>query len=322
MANRMVVIPEEVYENLANRGNSLFQDPRDCQLIEASQKATKSLHSYSRPADQRNALYDQDIKAVIRLLNERIDQIPGAKNAVVQQLMRGILPPFDVKDDTPKASAYPLRDEFPKEEEEERPRRVARYDDDVDVKPRRVGARNERDPSVERARPRTLKPARTHEDPQDDPMQDEEDPLAHAVPRSKPVKKEKELKRLRHGARPIKEEANGASRRKTPVRVKEEPLDDYDAEVPDEYMANPVKNEEARRVPPQTTSSVIRRQREIHKKGRAKTPFSLPKSRLFLEKEGTPKRLQHGQGASLGPHKARRTAVPPPPPLRPQLWTM
>jgi hypothetical protein len=70
MANRMIVLPEEVYEGLVNKG-SVLQDSLDNQLLRKSGDLTKTIHSHGAPSDRHFTHADQQLKQILRLLKHR-----------------------------------------------------------------------------------------------------------------------------------------------------------------------------------------------------------------------------------------------------------
>lgn len=69
MANRMIVVPEEVYESLVSK--SVLQDGSERRLLDASNNMTSALHTASGNDDERFTRYDQRLKEVRRLLDQR-----------------------------------------------------------------------------------------------------------------------------------------------------------------------------------------------------------------------------------------------------------
>lgn len=69
MANRMVVLPEEVYQNLVQP--NVLRDSLESRLIEINNELANHLNSYGIPYDQQYIYVDQDMKRLLSLLRKR-----------------------------------------------------------------------------------------------------------------------------------------------------------------------------------------------------------------------------------------------------------
>lgn len=81
MANRMIVVPEEVYDNLVSK--STLQDGVDKRLHDASAAMTSALHSITEPNDAKYLKYDQRLKEVQRLLHQRNEKASMGQGQIV-----------------------------------------------------------------------------------------------------------------------------------------------------------------------------------------------------------------------------------------------
>jgi len=72
MANRMVVIPEDVYNNLTQP--SVLRDSLESRLLEVSDDLAKHLNAYGIPYGQKYIYVDQDTKRLLTLLRQRREQ--------------------------------------------------------------------------------------------------------------------------------------------------------------------------------------------------------------------------------------------------------
>ena len=87
MANRMVVIPEDVYNNLLNK--DVLQDGLDKRLTDASIGMTSALHSVGGTSEEKFLKYDQKLKEVQRLLAQR-RELAGGPQTQLTRLLEGI----------------------------------------------------------------------------------------------------------------------------------------------------------------------------------------------------------------------------------------
>src|SRR5688572_22114913 len=71
MANRMIVVPEEAYENLLSSRNNVLGKPLDNKIREASDKVTNILHSRGKNPTEKFAAYDQEVKNVRKFMSQR-----------------------------------------------------------------------------------------------------------------------------------------------------------------------------------------------------------------------------------------------------------
>ena len=87
MANRMIVVPEEVYDNLISK--NVLQDGLEKRLLDASNDMASALHSANGNDDDRFARYDQRLKEVRRLLDQRNERSSSGQGQMVS-LLRNI----------------------------------------------------------------------------------------------------------------------------------------------------------------------------------------------------------------------------------------
>ena len=70
MSNRMVVLPEEVYKSMINRG-SILQDPVDLSALGTHENMTRLLHAQGIPPGEQFTEYDQQLKRLLMLLRHK-----------------------------------------------------------------------------------------------------------------------------------------------------------------------------------------------------------------------------------------------------------
>jgi hypothetical protein len=66
----MVVLPEEVYKSMMNRG-SILQDPVDLSALDTHENMSKLLHAHGIPAGEQFTAYDQQLKRLLMLLRQK-----------------------------------------------------------------------------------------------------------------------------------------------------------------------------------------------------------------------------------------------------------
>ena len=84
MANRMIVVPEEVYESLVSK--NVLQGGLEKRLLDASNDMASALHSANGNDDDRFTRYDQRLKEVRRLLDQRNERSSSGQGQMVSLL--------------------------------------------------------------------------------------------------------------------------------------------------------------------------------------------------------------------------------------------
>ncbi|KAI1710633.1 integrase core domain-containing protein [Ditylenchus destructor] len=74
MSSRLLLLPEEVYENLAQQGNILM-DPVDKSLVKTSNELSNILHNPSLSNEQKYLMYDQRLKRQKQLLADKDEKL-------------------------------------------------------------------------------------------------------------------------------------------------------------------------------------------------------------------------------------------------------
>lgn len=88
MANRMIVLPEEIYENLLSKGN-VFRDGVESRVMENSRNFSNILHGSQQPSDLKYLLADQQLKSILRQVQqkrEHVEDNSGVAHALVKAL--------------------------------------------------------------------------------------------------------------------------------------------------------------------------------------------------------------------------------------------
>lgn len=185
MARRMIVLPEEVYENLSQTtaaAKSQLQDPYTAKLFQAGTDVSRTLHDPTERSDDEKFLrHDQAVKTMLRLKhlpagnsppapsNATVDNVAASLLSVLQQLNLRVnnnnnnsvgTPGSQMQEplnhDGAIANAYPVRETTAKYEKEEDSLGNAPVThqsfDDTALDAKKTGLRD-RDPSIPR-RPR------------------------------------------------------------------------------------------------------------------------------------------------------------------------
>lgn len=85
MANKLIVVPEEVYSNLVSSSNTVFESGVDKRLHETDAALTKTLHASKLPTTEKYYAYDQGLKQVRNLLTQR--NAPSTLESLLSNLL-------------------------------------------------------------------------------------------------------------------------------------------------------------------------------------------------------------------------------------------
>lgn len=110
MANRMVVIPEEVYDSLMSSRGSVLSDPLDAKLVDSSNNMSRILSDRGKNATEKFARYDQQLKEIRSLAKRRQEHSSGLN---LQDVLSQLVSQLQLSINPLKVPAQPAISELP-----------------------------------------------------------------------------------------------------------------------------------------------------------------------------------------------------------------
>lgn len=91
MANKLIVIPEEVYRNLLHK-KDILADPLDNALVESNENLTKILHDPLTTNDEKYIQYDQKLKKMQSIISDKNEKQldTSSINTIFPQILKAL----------------------------------------------------------------------------------------------------------------------------------------------------------------------------------------------------------------------------------------